>query len=325
MRSRRGGGECVEGRCQPQTIAASVDTPLSVAVNSSGVFWITPGTAEKCPKTGCLGSPTVLASSSTQLDVLARRHLFVNEANVYWLGDSPAPQTDVYIYECAVAGCGMTPRLIGDYTGAGQLVGNSKSLIWYDATGSLKVVPLSGGAHTDLNLVRKSESFGFAVDEQWLVFSATDTGAVGARGVWIGKIENKVPTRLMDKGLHVAISAGQVVLASVNLSDTESTVVACAVTGCGGSGAPLFSGAEGKINDIVADATAVYWAVAASPGAADGKIRGCALPNCPGGPKTLAEGQANPYALALDADFVYWANKGVGGANSGSIVRVRRP
>jgi hypothetical protein len=319
-----GGGTCQNGRCQPQTIAPNVNAPLSLAVNSSGVFWIRAEAAEKCAKSGCVGTPTLLANSSTQKDALGRRQIFVDETKAYWLGDSSSPGTDVYIYVCDVGGCGRQPTTIGDYTGVGQLVGNKTSLFWYDSTGQLKRVPLAAGAQEYLSAVYKSDSFGFAVDDSSIVFSNTDFSATGAGGVWIGKIENKNPTKLMDKGLHVAIAGGTTVLASVDINVTQSTVVSCPVTGCGGTGTPLFSAPEGSINDIVADGTAVYWAVKATAGVADGKIRACKLPGCPGGPETIAEGQANPYALALDGEFVYWANKGTGGANTGSIARVRR-
>ncbi len=319
-----GGGTCQNGRCQPQTIAPNVDAPIGLAVNSSGVFWIRASAAEKCSKSGCIGAPTVLATSSTQKDVLGRRQIFANETMVYWLGDSPSTGTDIYIYACDVGGCGMVPTQIGDYTGVGQLVGNSTSLFWYDSTGGLKRVPLAGGTPEYLSSVYRAESFGFAVDENTLVFSNTDFSAAGAGGVWIGKIENKPPTKLMDKGRHVAIAAGTTVVASVDINPTQSTVVSCPVSGCGGAGIQLFTTPEGTIQDIVADGTAVYWAVKASAGAADGKIRGCKLPACPGGPETFAEGQANPLALALDGEFVYWANAGTGAANTGSIQRVRR-
>lgn len=319
-----GGGACVGGRCQPQMIGSNVDAPLSLAVNSSGVFWLRSDSVEKCPKAGCIGPPTVLASSSTQVDVLARRHIFVDETKAYWLGDAPAAGTNIYIFACDVGGCGKTPTPIGDYTGVGQLVGNATSLVWYDSTGGLMRVPIAGGSTEYLSLAYRGESFGFAVDDTWLVFSNTDFSAGGAGGVWLGKVENKAPTKVMDKGRHVAIAGGTTVLASVDLDASRSTVISCPVTGCGGTGTPLFQMPEGTINDIVADATAVYWAVKASAGAADGKIRACRLPGCPGGPETVADAQANPYALALDGDFVYWANKGTGAANTGSIQRVRR-
>ncbi len=318
-----GGGSCVDGRCQPQVIAPNVDAPLSLAVNSSGVFWVRAETAEKCSKTGCVGAPTLLANSTLQADI-GPRQIFVNETNAYWLGQTPAAGVDYYVHRCEVGGCGRSPSPIGDYTGTGQLVGNSKSLIWYDGTGALKGVRLPSGPIDDLSAMYRESSHRFAVDETWLVFSNTDFSANGAGGVWIGKIENKNPTKLMDKGGAVAIVGGTTVLASADINATQSTVISCPVTGCGGTGTPLFATPEGTILDLVADPNAVYWGVKASPGAADGKIRMCKLPGCPGGPVTVAEGQANPHALALDGEFAYWANKGTGATNTGSIVRVRR-
>ena len=75
---------------------------------------------------------------------------------------------------------------------------------------------------------------------------------------------------------------------------------------------------------MIADAANVYWSIKGSGTALDGTIRACSLPSCAGGPRTLANKQAAPVALAQDADFVYWANAGTAGPNSGSIVRVRK-
>jgi hypothetical protein len=116
------------------------------------------------------------------------------------------------------------------------------------------------------------------------------------------------------------------VYASRNLNaSTQSTIHRCAVTGnCGGTGTPLFQNPDGLITDVLADASGVYWTVKGTAGTATGAVRKCAIPDCAGGPKDLAKDQGWPIALALDGDFVYWANNGTGAANTGSIMRVRK-
>ena len=316
------GGLCAEGRCLPQTIASSVVAPLDLAVNSTGVFWIDAAQALKCSKTGCLGAPTVLASNSKQVEQQGRRQLFVNEETLAWLGGSDG-SNDVFVYSCAVGGCSLQPSPRGAAQRRGLLVGNADSLFAYDGTGSLRKIPLAGGAATYMTKTYKESSFTFAALGDVLAFSNTDDSTNGGKGVWLGTAQDTPPVRVMDEGLHLALN-GSTVVASVSVSPTQNTIVSCATTGCGGTGTPLFASFEGVIEDLVADDAAVYWAVRSSPNASDGTIRSCSLPDCVGGPRTVASNQSAPFALALDSDFVYWANRGGPSPASGSIQRVRR-
>jgi hypothetical protein len=73
------------------------------------------------------------------------------------------------------------------------------------------------------------------------------------------------------------------------------------------------------------DCTSVYWVDRGTfaKSYTDGKVMKCPLAGCGAGNAdavTLAEGQAAPVALAVDAVNVYWTNLTVGGLNTGTVM-----
>jgi hypothetical protein len=318
--------QCSAGICQPITLQANVNAPVSVSVNSGGIFWLEASVLRSCAKTGCGGSPTILAQSFTNVPGESPRQLYVDEDNAWWLGrPDTAGTNEHYILKCATAGCSKTPTQHGYYAAVGVLVGNTASIFRYDGTGSLYKYPKTSTTPAYLTGVYLESSMSFAADDTYLAFTNIDTSVGGNAGVYTSDITAGAPTKklIMDSGRHITMTGG-FVYASRNTSPTQSNIHKCVVAGtCGGTGTPLLASADGLITDVLADATGVYWAVMGDPSGATGAIRRCALPDCAGGPKDLAKNQANPTALALDGDFVYWANRG-GAANTGSIMRVRK-
>jgi hypothetical protein len=308
---------CDEGSCAPQVLAAKV-SPVAIGINSSAVFWIETKRTAKCPKTGCVGAPIDLALGTLVTTNRGPRQMFVDEDAVYWLGAATDLNSSL-IYSCATAGCFKVPTTIGEASKPGELVGSATSILRYDGTGSISSFTLSGGGPVYLSKLYIESSLAFALDGDSLAFANIDASPQGHAGVYVGSIAAGVyPTRLMDTGRQVAIGGG-VVYASQTAGPAMSVLVACPVGGCAGTGAPVAPGAppEATITDIAVAPGAIYWT-------AGEKVRGCTLPGCPGGPRTLADKQPSPIALAVDESFVYWANAGTGLPATGSIVRVRR-
>lgn len=319
------GGACLDGRCQPVPLQSSVNAPLAIAVNSTAVFWMESNPVRKCPKSGCNGSPTLLSQATGGGLRLGPRQMVVDENDVFWLGSTDGgPTNQVYIWRCATAGCSLSPSMHGDATMGGILVGNTTHLFRYDPSGSLYKYPKASTTPDLLPGLYLSSSVGFAVDDSMIAFTNVDGSIQGNRGVYASAIDASSPSKIMDLGEHITMSAG-VVYASRNIDITQSTIHRCGADGgCGGTGTPMFEPPDGVITDVLADASGVYWTVKGAAGTPTGAVRKCALPDCPGGPKDIARSQASPVALALDRDFVYWANAGTGQVNTGSIMRVRK-
>jgi hypothetical protein len=80
------------------------------------------------------------------------------------------------------------------------------------------------------------------------------------------------------------------------------------------------------VQDFVVDDTALYWL-----DSSNGSLMTCALPNCPGGPRTLLKNLAEPRFLHLLKGFLYWASAGTKDSSgndytsTGAIYRVAVP
>ena len=92
----------------------------------------------------------------------------------------------------------------------------------------------------------------------------------------------------------------------------------CPTTGCGQTKL------AGSLNDpllITSDGTTLYATLYQG-----GSLIACTLPDCAGGPVTLATGLHHPYGVTTDANYVYWTEEGSQGPNSidGSVSKLRK-
>jgi hypothetical protein len=81
--------------------------------------------------------------------------------------------------------------------------------------------------------------------------------------------------------------------------------VACTPTGCS-SGVVSIAGQYGAYG-MASDGESVYWA-----NSRDGRVMKCAVSGCGNTPVELANGQATPSVVAVDATNVYWMNQASG-------------
>jgi hypothetical protein len=90
--------QCDLPACTTQTnfLAAMIGDPLGMAVDASGVYWMTTSGIYTCPLTGCpAAGPTVVTSSISG----GSKELRVQDSSVYWL--VPGSGTDGAIYRIA--------------------------------------------------------------------------------------------------------------------------------------------------------------------------------------------------------------------------------
>jgi hypothetical protein len=80
---------------------------------------------------------------------------------------------------------------------------------------------------------------------------------------------------------------------------------------------------------VAVDGEGLYWVEAGTPSVfGDGRVKAAALDGT--GVVTLAESQRDPRRVVLDADHVYWVNRGTQGISActqhdGQIVRAPKP
>ncbi|MBX3209574.1 MAG: hypothetical protein KF764_31360 [Labilithrix sp.] len=317
------GGTCTASECQPVTLAKSLTGAVSVAVNASALVVLKEGGPGVCPKDGCgASSPTSLVSG--EYVPSAPHTIYVDAVNAYWLGKQAAAGFEYALRKCAIAGCGLAPTSIDDAQIGAEMRGEGNAVLRYDETGSLSKIYVDGSkAKEYLTTPYRPSSFRFALASGKMAFSNTDGSTGGNAGVWIGDFTNAVPTKIMNIGRLVAIANGSV-FASRPDDATHDAIYVCPFAGCGGVGTKFgANGATtgtGKIADIAADASGVYWVETIGQ---VGRVMRCTLPACAGGPKALAVAQDKPVSITLDDKFVYWVNAGAS-ANNGAVLRVAK-
>jgi hypothetical protein len=317
------GASCAAKTCQPATLAKNLAGAVSAAINATALVVLKAGGPGVCPKDGCgVSGPVDLVSGEY---VPAEPHtIYVDAESAYWLGKQTAAGAQYELRKCAISGCALAPTSIDDAQLGGEMRGEGKTILRYDSTGGLTKIYTDGSSPKEyLDLAKRSSSSRFALSAGKMAFSDTDGATDGNAGVWFGDFANVNPTKIMNVGRMVAITDGNV-FASRPVDATYDAIYVCAFAGCGGVGANFggtgAAAGTGKIVDMAADASGVYWVETIGE---VGRVMRCALPSCAEGPKVLAAAQDKPVSIALDDRFVYWVNAGAS-ANSGAVLRVAK-
>ena len=238
------GGACQGGACvplPPGVLASGLIAPVSVAVDSANVYWLSQGlhavstqnqavigsaALMKCAKTGCNNRPTVLASGSWD-DASARDRLegIVSDGtNVYWAANNA-------ILSCAVNGCDNQPAQI--------------------------VSPVSGTPPWSIS-VNATRVFGASADG---VFAC----ALG------GCIDSSDAGNPVDSGGPEYLWAGSVTAVAIDSTtvfwNSYGAMLSCAIGGCNGTPRLLTSptGEWPFVGQIAVDQANVYWALGTPP------------------------------------------------------------
>ena len=326
-----GGGACQAGVCQPVTIAANVDQPISLAVQGNAVVWLRHGAVESSPIGGSTKPKMLTGEGDTfprsgvnNSKKLAGRLVATTAQDVFWAGETLPNSNSVRIFKCSLVGCTFgVPSVFHDPAGeqVGQLVTEGTKLLFTQRFGGVRECDATGAtcaSSIELSGSSGDQEYGLAADGQRIYFTMTGEGGLYAcphSGC------GNSPPLLAAPAWHVASFAGTAYFS------TDGRIASCAGTGCAGAPTELAVGQD-PAAPVAADGVGVYWLRAGSGGdggAPDGEVLMCKLPSCAGGPRVLAAGQALPSSLAVQDGFVYWANRGVPGtAKSGSIMRVKR-
>jgi hypothetical protein len=345
-----GAAACVQGQCAAETLSSTLDHPFGFALAGGRALWMGPSAVWGCSLASCSTSTAIMvdietvANNPVPAPPFTPRQIVVDGSTFYYdKCPSNSPNSDCAPASCPITGC----KIGGSINGSTFLVagsGNRRSSMLVGGNGGVytwhgidRLMRFSIPAPTTVTnppyaigdyfgaMHADAKSFVYIDDNQSV---ANPTG--GLYVCPIGGCSTLPPTLLPPPLRLLAYSDGPgiAVTTSGGATQASASVIACTVTGCGGSGTVLAQ-TQAYVTDIIADDTDVYWATvgAASPitnTAPVGTIMRCPLPGCAGGPVKVAEQVINPVGIQLDAVYVYWTTYGTGANQNGTLVRRRR-
>ena len=296
------GGECLAGQCEPTTVAPQQDQPIAIATDGSYVYWL--GAHDAFEKEIYVarrradgsGEIKTIAPSETHASALA-----VAGNTVYWLSADHVRACDAP--DCLAGPHDFQPSVSNRCLDL--LFEPSNSTLYWSCNsnyqqndGSLWSVPVPGATPipvepnsgnpeqmtTDGENLYWTNSSGFGSDNK-----LTSDGAI-----WRLQLKDGSRTRLVS-GLTVEF--GSIAVGGDTLYAAAGDIVSVPLPY---GAATTTKVADGPVDDMVADAQALYWSDATT-----GLIKRCLHSGCVK-PDVIATGQNSPQAMAEDAVSIYW-------------------
>jgi hypothetical protein len=278
-----------------------------------------------------MSSAATLVATTSPVEMLAKLHhpreavlgggtLVVLDTS----GDSPDPGGGVDVLSVQLAPGGSPKSLFSNQRGAEGLAFASGRLVWITAPSDdgkehSKIVSAKIGAAAPTPVVRTID-----VDETLAVSDGTDVFSLGDAKPAKAKSASPDVLRIGSDGkaATVTTSAGTLVRTAIAVNATHVLWVQggaiVRAPKAGGDAAIVVKLPAGKIQRMAADDTSVYWT---DFGTGDpqwsGRVYRAALAD--GKVETLSDA-ASPFAIALDADTVYWTSS----ADAGGRVMARK-
>ncbi|HMJ10843.1 MAG TPA: hypothetical protein VK524_05520 [Polyangiaceae bacterium] len=323
------GGACDTRLCQPVTIATGQYYSYSIAVDATYVYW---GRATSAFTTATIARRRIDATDAVAnfAPGEAGRGLTAVGGKLYWTyatGGTGAVRT------CTAPDCGIIGNLT-TYSGtsAGELVvapaptnrvyfgqpspyGTSSGDFWY--------APVAGGTATPVASAPNNPS-GLTSDANNVYWSNTSTytndlqnsdGQILRMSLAGGTPVVLAESLRGDIG-DVAVAAGNLYFAgSIWVGTNYPTGIFRVPLPNGvGTSTPLSFVSSLGVQDLVADATHVYFVAGSS-------VYRCPHSGCSAPPEIIAPGQDTPTSITQDAVSIYWTTIGTWGSPETQVVR----
>jgi uncharacterized repeat protein (TIGR02543 family) len=283
-----------------QTLAGGLSSPLSLAVDTSRVYWTDSGSGRilSIPSDGSTNSPTVLASGMVEPSGIA-----VDNSSVYFSEGATNSST----IRSVPKGGGTVSTIQSGLTSVFRIATDVNNLYWTDPVGgTIRSVPKSGGASTILASDPGNAPSGIAVDSVNVYW----TQMVKPGNVMKVPIAGGTPAYI-DYGTNtpgVATDGTFVYWTQYAFADGQ---IKANYVGQGGQESILVDNLNAPY-DLAIDSSSVFWVEETLGNVKQVSIAG-------GTPVTLASGLANPQAIAVDSSSVYWLEYNYGTAGGGVL------
>ena len=283
-----------------QTLAAGLSSPLSLAVDTTRVYWTDNGSGRvlSIPGNGSTNTPTVLASGMVKPAGIA-----VDSTYVYFSEGATNSST----IRRVPTGGGAVSTLQSGLTSVFRIAVDANNLYWTDPVGgTIRSAPKAGGTPTILANDAGNAPSGIAVDSVNVYWSqmvkpgnVMKVPIAGGTSTYIDYGTNT--PGLATDGTFVywtqyAFTDGQIKANYVGQGGLESILV-------DNLNAPY---------DLAIDAASVFWVEETLGNVKQASVTG-------GTPVTLASGLANPQAIAVDSASVYWLEYNYGSPGGGVL------
>ncbi len=303
-----GGSVCQQGLCRPIALAGSVDRPVSIAVNSSGVYWVSHDSGGALETPDASGVARVLATFASGPIALA-----LDQNNAYWLVGAG----EIVKAPLAVAGT-TASAVVGSIGGSPSSIAvDANHIFWVNAaptgTGNgnaVEVSDLNGGSVAALWSPTTYPCLGVTLAGGNAFFTTTNPDRVSEVSPDPSSPTNLVvdtvqPRAITSDGTDLFWTSDSGAIYEEPVSGRSNTPTETKIVS--DAGAPVA---------IAADGASVVW-VDRNAGTVSEYDRAASTTT------TLATGQAGPNSVALDSSFVYWSNGGSSNG-TGSIMKLAR-
>jgi hypothetical protein len=319
-----GGIRCADAGSEPVVLASNVGATGSIALDQDNVYWTwgssvpAGGEGGGCPMSPigavlsvpkCGGRVTTLATNQAWPDGIA-----VTSTGIYW-ANSGACSGDGSIM--ALPRDGETPMALA--TAQEQplaLVANAQSVYWgnYDPDppygDTIRQISIAGGA----DQVRASNT-----DPECLALDSENVYWIEREGA-VNKValSHGAPVRLATANDPAFVAVSEGVVYWLDSSGIWS------VASEGGESHLVFVPPDLYVAGLAVDMTDIYWTDSPSFTTATGTVN--VVSKNGGALRQIAIGQADPSSIVVDANYIYWLNRGTSSMNlqDGAVMRLAK-
>jgi hypothetical protein len=323
-------GCAATGTCPPPTsrvLASGQATPAGIVLSGTSVYWVNLGMLAPdggprvgsqivtCAKTGCGGSPLVLATGSWD----GMSELAVDDTDVYWLVTGQ-------VLACPLAGCSGSPRVVWSGTGPLYDIVADDAGVYFTAPSLGELLSCPGGACDGgpgilwpPAQVDGSTQFGGGA-ATGIALDATSVYFIVSPFVFACEKRDCAGTLRRAASLPTSTPA-QIAVDGQNLyvTDFQSGAAGGILSGPkGGVDQPLGALVRGLSlpTSLATDGTNAFFAeegnVATATLSGQGRVAECAAGGCGDQPGPVADFVNCPLGVAVDGTDVFWTDFGPG-------------